>query len=180
MLKIIVPKTELFNDRTMEFYTVPETVLTLEHSLLSISKWECLYKKSFFTKTEKTMDELNDYIKCMTLNSPVDDRVYACLTRDNYKAIGEYLKDPMTARKKYKPREQKKSQFTTSEDIYFNMIMNGIPFECQKWHFNRLMALIDYCNIHGDTSGKMMTKKQQAEMYRDLNASRRAALHSKG
>lgn len=180
MLKITIPATEFYDNAKNEFFMSPKTTLSLEHSLVSISKWECMYCKTFFDKRPKPLSEFIDYIKCMTLNQSVDDLVYSCITKDHIKEIEEYIKLPMTARKKYKPEKSKGSGYVTSEDIYFNMIMYNIPFECQKWHFNRLLALIDYCRIHNPSDNRKMSPKQQNDMYRELNAARRAAMHSKG
>lgn len=180
MLKLTIPATEFYDERKEEFFTIPETTIRLEHSLVSISKWECKYCKTFFDKRPKTVDEFIGYVECMTLTSNVDPLVYSCIGKNEIKQIEEYINAPMTARKKYKQSSSKKAGYVTSEDIYFNMIMYGIPLECEKWHFNRLIALIDYCRIHNPSDNRKMSAKQQNEMYRDLNAARRAALHSKG
>lgn len=176
MLKIEVKKTEFFNERTGEFLTVPEMTLCLEHSLYAISKWECIYEKSFFSR-DKTEEELLDYIRCMSLDEDVDVLTIKSLTRDQIKLISDYMQKKMTARTSFK--ETKKAyQYATSEDIYYAMIINGLPLECEHWHINKLLAVLKYFSIH--SSGQKMGKKDQANMYRDLNNARRAALKSKG
>lgn len=180
MLEIVVDEREFFNDSTSEFMTVPKTKIQLEHSLKAISEWECKYEKSFFSKTDRTQEELLDYIKMMTLNK-VDDMVYYALTKKDVVAIKDYMTRKMSART-YNNKNKKGYSFITSEDIYFGMIMNGIPLECENWHFNKLLSLLTYCNIHGNASGKT-SKRDQAQAYaqmRELNAARRKALGSKG
>lgn len=137
-----------------------------------------MHEKTFFSKEQKTKEEVIDYIKCMTLNQKIDDLVYLALTNENYMQIKDYMQSPMTARKKYK-KQNSGHKYITSEDIYYNMLMNGIPLECQKWHINRLLALIDYFNVH-NSDGKKMSRKDTYQMYSELNASRRRALNSKG
>lgn len=180
MLEIIVPEGEFYNEQTNEFVSTSKCQLSLEHSLVSISKWESIYCKPFFGRAEKTEDEIRAYVKCMTLNKGIDDRVYACLSMDNVKAIRDYIDAPMTATTFSNYGNQAPSrQIITSEVIYWSMIENGIPFECQKWHINRLLTLIKVCTIK-NTPAKKMSKSDIFAMNSKLNASRRAAMHSKG
>lgn len=177
MLEITVEEREMFNAATSEFYTVPKTTILLEHSLYAIAMWECKYEKSFLMKTEKTQEELLDYVRFMTVND-VDDFAYLCLTRNDFERIKAYLNKKMTARK---PgiNKSKGYRFLTAEDFYFSMFSFGIPLECEKWNFNRLIALINYFNVH-NPDGKKMNKKEQSQMYAELNAARRKALGTKG
>lgn len=180
MLEIIVPEAEYYNEATNEFISTSKCQLSLEHSLVSISKWEAAHCKPFFGRTEKTEEEVRDYVKCMTLNKGVDDKVYSCLSADNIKAIKDYIDAPMTATTFSNMQNQPPSrQIITSEVIYWSMIENGIPFECQKWHINRLLTLIRVCTIK-NTPAKKMSKNDIWAMNSKLNASRRAAMHSKG
>ena len=180
MLQIIVPESEVFKPETNEFITVKRTELSLEHSLVSISKWEAKYCKPFFKKDGKTSTELLYYIKCMTLNPKVSDDVYFALTPDNIKDITEYINSPMTATTFSEHNNGAPSrEIITSELIYYNMVALGIPFECQKWHINRLLTLIKVCNIK-NTPPKKMSKSEIMSRNAALNAARRSALHSKG
>lgn len=180
MLEIVVPEAEYYNEATNEFVKTPKCVLSLEHSLVSISKWESIFCKPFLSKTDKTDFEIRSYIKCMTLNKGVDDKVYSSLSYENIKAIKEYINAPMTATTFSNVQNQAPSrQIITSEVIYWSMIENGIPFECQKWHINRLLTLIKVCIIK-NTPAKKMSKNEIFAMNSKLNASRRAAMHSKG
>lgn len=176
----IVPPDEVYDPRSQEFiYIKPQTIL-LEHSLLSISKWESFWKKSF-VETKLNREELYDYIRCMTITQNVDDRLYMFLTEKDYNNILDYIKDPMTATTitDRRPGRPGKKEIVTSELVYYWMISYGIPVEeCQKWHFNRLMTLIRICSVKENPS--KMSKKDIYSMNRAENAARRAKSHSRG
>lgn len=182
MLTLIIPPDELFDERTNKFIKVKGTTLQLEHSLVSVSKWEAKHHKIFLDDSyTKTAEELTDYIKCMTLTQNVDPLVYMVLKPDAIKQINDYISDPMTAthfnenniRKTAKkgPRSDEKM---SSEMIYYAMVANQIPFECQKWHLNRLFTLIRICGIKNQDP-KKMSKADLNSKYRSVNAARRAA-----
>lgn len=178
MLKITIPATEVFNDVTQEFITLDEQVLQLEHSLVSISKWESRWHKPFLGREEKTTIQTIDYIKCMTITQNVDPEVYSRLTNSNIEDINNYIDDPMTATT-FSKQEGQSREVVTSELIYYWMIALNIPMECQRWHINRLLTLIRVCNIK-QTPPKKMSKKDTASRYASLNAARRSKLGSKG
>ena len=180
MLTIIVPATEEFDENTGEFSYTSEQILQLEHSLLSISKWESKWCKPFLSKRDKTADEIIDYIQCMTLNKGVNASVYRCLTQANLNTINEYIGAPMTATYFSNIETGKKNnEQITSELIYYWMIALNIPFECQKWHINRLLTLIKVCNIKNQPSRKM-SKREIMSRNASLNAARRQQLNTKG
>lgn len=186
MFEILVPKTEMFNESSNEFVESKETVLRLEHSLVSISKWESKWKKPFFgnsKKDQKTIPEFKDYIRCMTLNQNVDPSVYRALTGDMIRSISEYVASDLSATwfTDKHPQSQRPGQreTVTSELVYYWMVTFNIPFECQKWHFSRLMALIRICAIKNNP-GKKMSKHEIISRNRDLNNQRKKALHTKG
>lgn len=180
MLEITVPKIRLFNDETWEFINVPETTLKLEHSLVSVSKWEAKWHKTFLAKNERTAEENIDYIRCMTLNKAVDPNVYYGLTEQNIMEINAYIEDPMTATHFLNKDENKKPsrEKTTSELIYYWMISLNIPFECQKWHLNRLLTLIEVCSRKNAPPRKRGQKDIAAR--NKLNRERKARLGSRG
>lgn len=167
-------------DSNNEFHTIKPQTLTLEHSLVSISKWESKWHKPFISKDPKTHEELMDYIRCMTLTTNVDPNIYLCLSAENMKAINEYIEDSMTATW-FSEKNQKKAgkEVITSELIYYWMVAFQIPFECQKWHLNRLMTLIRICSIKNQPP-KKMSKKDIYSKNRSLNAARRMAMNSSG
>ena len=181
MLILKIPEQEYFNQSTNEFITCRACTLKLEHSLVSISKWESKWKKPFLTEEAKTPAEFNDYIRCMTINQDVPDEVYALLGYDNVKKIEEYIMDPATATRitdRRKSGSRGTPEIPTSELIYYWMISNGIPFECEKWRLNRLITLIKVCNAKGNP--QQMSKAEIYAMNAALNASRRASSGSRG
>ena len=180
MLEIYVPPSEMWSEKDMEFVYSKGQTLKLEHSLISISKWESHYKKPFLNGKLKK-DEVIYYTKCMTLNSGVEENTYYALTSDNIQKIQEYIDDPMTATviHEYGNSNSRSSQFITSELIYYWMIANNIPFECQKWHLNRLLMLIRVCSANQQSNNKM-SKKETLNSYRTLNKARREKMKSKG
>lgn len=179
MLKIYVPQREFFNEETNEFVTVKGTTLTLEHSLLSISKWESKWHKPFMTKESKTIEEIVSYIECMTLNSISDPNVFKAITNKNLKEVQDYISDPMTATTFSDMHNKPSREIVTSELIYYWMIALNVPFECQKWHINRLLTLIRVCNIKSQPA-KKMNKREILNRNRALNAARRKALNTTG
>lgn len=181
MLKIITEPIESFNNETSEFeYSKPVTLL-LEHSLISISKWEAKYHKPFLSNSNKlTNEEFIDYIRFMTLNNNVNDEVYEKLNKQNISDIIEYIDDSQTATTFPDEKNSKISrEIITSELIYYWMIHLNVPFEYQKWHINRLLILIKICNIKGQPD-KKMSQRDIMNQNRQLNALRRARSNSKG
>lgn len=180
MLEITIPETEQWDELKQEFVYTKAQTLQLEHSLISLSRWESKWCKPFLSKEDKTFEETIDYIRCMTLNRYVPDEVYGCLTRSNIKQINEYISAPMTATWFSKDtigrsnREQ-----ITSELIYYWMIALNIPFECQKWHLNRLLTLIRVCNLKNQPS-KKMSRREIMSRNAALNAARRKQLGTNG
>ena len=180
MLQITIPEMEFFNSKTNEFKTYKSVSLSLEHSLVSISKWESKWKKPFLTNERKTREESIDYVKCMTITQNVPDDVYFRIDSETMNKIQEYIDDPMTATWfNEKKKNNRNGEAITAELIYFWMVSYNIPFECQKWHLNRLLTLIKVCDIK-NTPSKKMSKKEAADWQREMNAKRRASLHTKG
>lgn len=179
MLTILIQGKELYNESTCEFINTEDTTLVLEHSLISISKWEAKWKKSFLSTAEKTPEELTDYIKCMIVNKANEEAVNY-LDRVQLNEIVEYMQDSMTATTINRMNQGPPSrEVITSELIYCWMVTLGIPFECQKWHINRLLTLIDVCSIKQQPP-KKMGRRDAMNQQRSLNAQRRAAMNSKG
>lgn len=180
MLKITIPAREMYDEETNTFRSTKSQTLQLEHSLVSLSKWEAKWCKPFLTPDSKTLEETIDYIKCMTITQNVDPEVYGNLTAENVKAINEYIEAPMTATTFSENKQTGgKKEITTSELIYYWMISFNIPMECQKWHLNRLLTLIRVCNVK-NAPPKKMNKRDVINQYASLNAARRQQLNSKG
>ena len=179
MLQITIPEMECFDESTNEFlYLKPQTI-RLEHSLVSTSKWEAKWLKPFLSTKDKTIEETIDYVRCMSLTQNVDPDTYKHLTDDNLNDIREYIDAPMTATWFPKTPNSPNRRVITSEVIYAWMVEYGIPFECQKWHLNRLVTLIRICNLDQQPQKKM---SQMDLMRRNnaLNEARKAMLHTNG
>ena len=184
MLRITIPASvsEQFDEEKNEFiYTLiaEEQTLDLEHSLVSLSKWESKWCKPFLS-SDKTDEEILDYIKDMTLNPNVDPEVYTRLTQSNIKAINTYIGAPMTATTFSEDNQGKaKREVITAEIIYYWMVALQIPFECQYWHLNRLITLVRVCNVK-NAPPKKRSKRDTASRYAAMNAARRKQYNSKG
>ena len=183
MLHITVPERELFDESTCEFISTKPRTLALEHSLVSISKWESKWKKPFLKNDEKSLEELQDYVRCMTLTQNIPPETYKFLTTENMQDISEYMNADMTAtwfnEQQLKHSRKQSSETVTSELIYYWMVAYNIPFECQKWHLSRLMTLIRICMIKNSPT-KKMSPKEVARYNRSLNAARKAQLNTRG
>ncbi len=179
MLKVVIPASEFYDEELNEFIYVKEQTLTLEHSLVSISKWEAKWHIPFFNgKNEKTSEQVLDYIRFMTLTQNVDPNVYLALPDSVLMQIQKYIEDPMTATTFKSGTPVNPNQIITSEVIYYQMIALGIPMEFQKWHFNRLQTLIKVAQEK--SSSKKMSKTDILRMNSELNAARRAKYKTKG
>lgn len=181
MLEIIVPSSEWYDENKEEFVRVlkKDQILRLEHSLVSLSKWESKWCKPFLSNNKKTQEETIDYIKCMTITQNVDPIVYDCLTIANINDINNYIEAPMTATTFLNNNHSVNREIVTSELIYYWMIALNVPFECQKWHLNRLLTLINVCSIK-NSPDKKMPVNEIYERNRVLNEARKRQLKTKG
>lgn len=179
MLKITIPGKEMFNEKTQEFFETKSYTIQLEHSLVSVSKWEAKWNKPFLGKQEKTVEETIDYIRCMTITQNIDPVVYNGLSDRNVKDINKYIDAPMTATTFSDGKGKLNNDIITSELIYYWMTSLSIPMECQRWHLNRLLTLIRVCNVK-NAPAKKMSKRELMQRNASLNAARRAKFNSKG
>lgn len=183
MLIIEIPERELFNEETQEFIKVKATSIQLEHSLISISKWESKWHKPFISEEQKTSEEFLDYIRCMTITQNVDKNVYNALTSRNLNDISSYIDNPMTATtvssfQNDKNRASRKER-VTSELIYYWMVAYNINFECEKWHLNRLLMLIRICKIK-NSDPKKLSRSQILERNKAINEANKAKYKTRG
>lgn len=179
-LVITVPEKEFYDERSKRFISTKKTTLQLEHSLLSITKWESKWHKPYLSKTQKTEEEAMDYIRCMCLNKDVDPMVFRAISAKQAKEIADYINNPMTATTIKRRENRPSKEIITNELVYFWMTSFSIPFDpCEKWHFNRLMTLIEIASIKNQPS-KKMPKGQAARERAALNAQRRAQHNSRG
>ena len=182
MLQIVVPAHEHWDEVNGMFVNTEEQILTLEHSLASLAKWEAKWRKPFLTNKIKTVEETIDYIRCMTLNENVDPNVYNLLTTQNIEDINKYMDEPMTAtwfNKDGRGSKGSNGEQITSEILYYQMVSLTIPFECENWHLNRLMTLIQVCS-EKNKPPKNMSKRERFNQNKSLNAARRKRLNTKG
>ena len=173
MLQITIPATELWDEKNEVFIYTKAQTLQLEHSLVSLSKWEMHWHKPFLSKVQKTPEEIVDYIKCMTITQNVNPDVYNYLSIENLDQINKYIDNPMTATTfKKDPNEKRNNDIITAEIIYYWMTALNIPLECQKWHINKLLTLIRVYNIKNSPK-KKKSREQVLRENAALNAARR-------
>ena len=179
MLELMIAGGEFYDESLEMFIEVKPTVLRLEHSLVSVSKWEAIWKEPFLSRKDKSERQTIDYLKCMTVGQNVDPMVYKCITPKQMKMIKEYISDEKTATTFNERGARPNRQVITSELIYFWMAQYNIPFECQKWHLSRLLTLIRIASIKNAPDEKM-SKRAIMSQNRTLNEARRKALRTKG
>lgn len=179
MLTIMIPKGEQFDDVNSVFIITNEQTLKLEHSLVSLAKWESKWNRPFLSAEVKTNEESVDYIRCMTLTQNVKLEAYNFITDENMRQVSEYIEARMTATIFLEEKPKKNKEIITAEIIYYWMIALNIPMDCQKWHLNRLLTLINVCNVKNQKP-KKMSKGELNTRNRDLNAQRRKQLNTEG
>jgi hypothetical protein len=180
VLQIEIPLAEAFDEDASEFRSLEAVTLNLEHSLVSLSKWESRWEKPFLGDEEKTEEQTLDYVRAMILGRNPPGEAFSRLSADNIKEINEYINARMTATWfTERPEPKKAPEVVTAEVIYYSMIALGIPFECQYWHLNRLLTLIRVCNIKNKPA-KNMTRGEMIARQREINAERRQKYGSRG
>lgn len=182
MLRVVIPASEHYDEVHNLFFETKEQILQLEHSLVSLSRWESRWKKPFLGPEKKTLEETLDYVRCMTITQNVDPEIYKIIPKDIREQITEYINTPMTATKFTDNRAKPgANEIITSEIIYYWMISLGIPFECQKWHLNRLLTLIRVCNIKNTPpKTKKMGRQELLTRNHQLNEMRKQQLNTRG
>ena len=181
MFLVELPEREWFDEEKAEFVTAKKESFQIEHSLVSLSKWESKWHKPFLAKEQKTEEEVLDYIRCMTITQNVNPGVYVGLPNSVTEQIEAYINDSMTAtwfNDKKNPKLSRK--VVTAEVIYYWMISYSIPMECQKWHLNRLLTLIRVCDIENAPDNKKPNKREMLSSRAALNQARRAKYNTKG
>lgn len=180
MLQLIIPASEQWDEAKQEFVNTKEQTLQLEHSLISLSNWESKWHKPFLSSKNLSVEEILDYIRCMTINKNVDPNAYTSLSQDDVNKVTDYINAPMTATTFSEDRTSRPNrEIITAELIYYWMIALNIPVEFQKWHLNRLLTLIRVCNIK-NSPPKKMSRREIMSRNAALNAARRKQLNSRG
>lgn len=180
MLTLRVGATDVFNDETQTFESQGGIELQLEHSLVSLSKWESIHEKPFLDSKDKTPEELLSYVDCMLLSPNPPGDFLLRLSKDNFEEINAYIDRKMTATwfSEIEPKTRNR-EVVTSELVYYWMTVFHIPFECETWHLNRLFTLIRICNIKQDKP-KKMSRAEVARRNRELNEKRKREMGTKG
>lgn len=185
MLKITIPKTESWDEGNNVFVNTEEVSLELEHSLVSLSKWEAIWEKPFIGDDEKSVEETLSYIECMILTPDYPADVTSRLTNDLITKIQSYIDAKRSAtwfNEKAQPGQKKSREVITSELIYYWMGIYKIWKDCEDWHLNRLFTLIKVHSAKSET-GQKKKPRSQAEMMaerRRLNEQRKAQYGTNG
>ena len=178
-IKIYIPEQEFYDEKNNTFIDIKAQTILMEHSLVSLHKWEQKWHIPFLG-SYKTPEQMKDYLKYMTITQNVDPLVYDLMPPVEIKKINDYIANPMTATTFSNIDKKKKNRdIITAEIIYYWMIKLGIPVEFQKWHLNSLMTLIEVISLKEAPEKKMGTQ-EALRRQRELNAARRARLHTKG
>ena len=182
MLRITIPSGEYWDERKQEFIKTEGQTILLEHSLMSLARWEAHWRKPFLSRDKKTRAETIDYIRCMTITEDVDKSIYETLSDDMINLVSSYINEPMTATTfsdDGKPGRGSR-EIITAEIIYYWMVTLQIPFEpCQRWHLNRLLTLVRVCNIKNQPK-KKMNQREIMSRNAKLNQERRKRLGTTG
>lgn len=179
MLTTTIVLEEAYDEAKQKFVIIKGFDLELEHSLVSLSKWESRFEKPFLSSKDRTEEEMIFYIECMIQNQKIPGGLFSKFSQKNIDQINEYITSNQTATWFGAQPEKPNREVITAELVYYWMIALNIPFECQYWHFNRLMTLIKVCNAK-NAPPKKMSKREAMEKQRELNAQRRAQMGSKG
>lgn len=180
MLEIEIPEVELFDEEKEEFIELKGRTLVLEHSLISISKWESKWRKPFFEEKSLTREQILDYVLCMciTKNVTISDIQY--LSDDNFEAINNYMAEQRTATWFREEKSGRSHEVVTSEVLYYQMFKLGIPIECEKWHISRLLTLIRVFAAKDPSTSQKMSRRDIAAQNRALNEKRKRMHNTKG
>ncbi len=181
MFRLIIEPEEMFDERNKVFVPAGEVVvINLEHSLVSLSKWESKYQKPFLTAQKKTAEEIFEYFKVMIVDEDIDPELLHKCTQKNFEDIQRYIDSSQTATTfSMMPKGKPSTEIITSELIYYWMVAFTIPWEAQYWHLSRLLTLIQVCD-RKNSKPKPMSKAEMARQRAELNAKRRAELGTRG
>lgn len=180
MLNLKIDGDEYFNEETQMFESVEDVEIQLEHSLLSLSKWESKVKRPFLSKDSRTPEEMKMYIEAMIISTDYPKDIVNKFSRKNMQEIIDYIDSSESATTfGTMPEVRGRGEIITSELIYYWMVMFNIPFECENWHLNRLFALIRICNLK-NSKPKQLSRHQIAARNKALNEKRRAELNTSG
>lgn len=181
----------LFDQRTQTFLPRAKSRrIRLEHSLISISKWEEETKRKYFSKLEgpKTAEDMLFYIKCMSLDGPIEDNLLRCISQQQLNKVTAYVNASRTATTIIDHGDKNSGEVLTSEIIYYYMAAFRLPSYTEKWHLSRLLTLIRVASDKQSQGSKdkrgskpnKVNYNDKFNSYASINARNRAILHSKG
>lgn len=187
MIEITIPKGQIVDDETGNVYRAEKDwTLVLEHSLISVQKWEAKWHVAFLNRGTRTFEQTIDYLRCMTLTPNVPEEIYYCIPEKEMKKVLDYVDDPMTATRVNDDSESQRGfgrkigrEVVTAEVIYYWMISLNIPAEYKKWHLNQLLTLIRVINAKNQPK-KKRRMKDVLEEYRAINEANKARFHTEG
>jgi hypothetical protein len=179
VLQLEVTIKEGFDESTAKFGSSDSVVIRLEHSLLSLSKWESEWEIPFLASEDKTVEQVVSYLRFMFVGEAFPENIIPYLTKEHFDEINAYINKKMTATWFGETKNQIQGEVVTAELIYYWMIALGIPFECESWHLSRLLTLIRVCNVKNSKAEKKAPGQAAAER-RILNEQRKRQLGTKG
>lgn len=176
MLEIEVVLGESFDETTEKFVKSETVRLQLEHSLVSLSKWEAIHEKPFLSSQQRTDEETISYIKAMIVGSEPSPEVFYKLLSDHIDLIMKYVSAKATGTfLPEQPNNSSRREVITSEKIYYWMSKLNIDMSCERWHLNKLFS---YLRLHAVLEGPK--KKMTLEERRTLNAQRKKEWNTTG
>lgn len=177
MLEIDVPMDDNFDEDTETFGSSQIFRVKLEHSLVSLSKWEAVWEISFLNNKDMTPEQTVSYLRMMILNDDLPPEVFQKLVENHIPEVNEYISAKHTATTvPTVPGAPQNEEIKTAELIYYWMIQLGIPMECQYWHLNRLLMLVRVVNFKNDPKMPKMSAKDR----RALNKERQKKYNTRG
>jgi hypothetical protein len=173
--------TTLWDEETETFVEHIVSSIDFEHSLASMSKWESKWEQAFLGRTEKTAEQVYDYLSMMCLTPGVTREQILGLSQENFTQINEYIESQQTATKfAEQPNRRGSGEQITSDLVYYWMVAFRIPWEAQYWHLNKLLALVRICNAKQSGKTQKVPRHDTAQRNRDLNAERRKKYGTSG
>lgn len=178
----------LFDQRTQSFLPRPKSrQIRLEHSLISMSRWEEETKRKFFSKLDgpQSTEDILFYIKCMSLDGPIDDNLLRCISKKELERVGAYISDNRTATTFAQTNSKGKAGTMTSEVLYYYIAAFQLPPYVEKWHLSRLLTLIRVANAKQAAAGKKGKKdgvnyQSRVDSWARLNEKNKARLGTSG
>ena len=160
MLRIVIDGEEEWDSENEEFVYPNRVVIKLEHSLVSLSKWESRFEKPFLSEDSKTTEELAGYVECMILDTDEPEKFVSMLTQEHVDRIQTYIDSKQTATWFNEKPSAPNRQVITNEVIYYWLFSAGLDISCQHWHLNRLFTQLRVHSAHNEKANNGGKKKR--------------------